>query len=144
MIVETYVPGKDYRVLVVDGRVAAAAELMPPCVTGDGDHTAIELIDLLNADPRRGQGHSRPLTKITVDDAMLAHIAAAGFRPGTVPTNGQQVALRRNGNLSTGGTSKDVTDQVHPEVAEMCRRAAAGQAAAVRPLLSSRSTPAPD
>jgi len=125
VIVETYVPGKDYRVLVVDGRVAAAAELRPPCVTGDGDHTVIELIDLLNADPRRGQGHSRPLTRITVDDAMLAHIAAAGFQPGTVPTTGQQVTLRRNGNLSTGGTSKDVTDQVHAEVTELCRRAAA-------------------
>ena len=125
VIVETYVPGKDYRVLVVDGRVAAAAELRAPCVTGDGEHTVIELIDLLNADPRRGPGHSRPLTKITVDDAMLAHIAAAGFQPGTVPTNGQQVTLRRNGNLSTGGTSKDVTDQVHAEVAELCRRAAA-------------------
>jgi cyanophycin synthetase len=125
VIVETYVPGKDYRVLVVDGRVAAAAELRPPCVTGDGEHTVIELIDLLNADPRRGHGHSRPLTKITIDDATLAHMAAAGFQPGTVPTSGQQVTLRRNGNLSTGGTSKDVTDQVHAEVAELCRRAAA-------------------
>ena len=125
VIVETYVPGKDYRMLVVDGRVAAAAELRPPCVTGDGEHTVIELIDMLNADPRRGQGHSRPLTRITVDDAMLGHMAAAGFQPGTVPTSGQQVTLRRNGNLSTGGTSKDVTDQVHAEVAELCRRAAA-------------------
>jgi cyanophycin synthetase len=125
VIVETYVPGRDYRVLVVDGRVAAAAELRPPCVTGDGEHTVIELIDLVNTDPRRGHGHSRPLTKITVDDAMLAHIAAAGFQPGTVPTNGQQITLRRNGNLSTGGTSKDVTDQVHADVAELCRRAAA-------------------
>jgi cyanophycin synthetase len=125
VIVETFAPGRDYRVLVVDGRVAAAAELRPPCVTGDGEHTVIELIDLLNADPRRGQGHSRPLTKITVDDAMLAHIAAAGYQPGTVPTPGQQVTLRRNGNLSTGGTSKDVTDQVHADVAELCRRIAA-------------------
>lgn len=125
VIVETYVPGKDYRVLVVDGRVAAAAELLPPCVAGDGEHTVIELIDMLNADPRRGHGHSRPLTRITVDDAMLAHIAAAGCQPGTVPPSGQQVTLRRNGNLSTGGTSKDVTDQVHAEVAELCRRAAA-------------------
>ncbi|HEX7993414.1 MAG TPA: cyanophycin synthetase [Streptosporangiaceae bacterium] len=125
VVIETYVPGRDYRVLVVDGRVAAAAELRPPCVTGDGEHTVIELIDLVNADPRRGHGHSRPLTKITVDDAMLAHIAAAGFQPGTVPTNGQQITLRRNGNLSTGGSSKDVTDQVHADVAELCRRAAA-------------------
>ena len=125
VIVETFVPGKDYRVLVVDGRVAAAAELRPPGVTGDGEHTVIELIDLLNADPRRGQGHSRPLTRITVDDAMLAHVAAAGYQPGTVPAPGQQVTLRRNGNLSTGGTGKDVTDQVHADIAELCRRIAA-------------------
>ncbi len=125
VIVETYAPGKDYRVLVVEGKVAAAAELRPPCVTGDGEHTVIELIDLLNTDPRRGQGHSRPLTRIAVDDAMLGHIATAGCQPGTVPTRGQQVTLRRNGNLSTGGTSRDVTDLVHPEIAELCRRTAA-------------------
>lgn len=124
VIVETFVPGKDYRVLVVDGKVTAAAELRPPAVTGDGTRTVIELIDELNADPRRGHGHSRPLTKITVDDAMLANLASRGFEPGSVPARGQQVHLRRNGNLSTGGTSKDVTDQVHADVAELCRRTA--------------------
>src|SRR6266700_3156572 len=124
VIVESYVPGKDYRVLVVDGRVSAAAELRPPTVTGDGARTIIELIDGLNAEPRRGHGHSRPLTKVTVDDAMLAHLAAAGLRPGSVPASGRQVSLRRNGNLSTGGTSVDVTDLIHADVAELCRRAA--------------------
>ena len=124
VIVESYVPGQDYRVLVVDGRVSAAAELRPPTVTGDGARTIIELIDGLNAEPRRGHGHSRPLTKVTVDDAMLAHLAAAGLRPGSVPASGRQVSLRRNGNLSTGGTSVDVTDLIHADVAELCRRAA--------------------
>ena len=125
MIVEAYVLGQDYRVLVVDGRVAAAARLSPPQVTGDSEHTVIELIDRLNADPRRGQGHSRALTRITVDDAMLEHLAACGFQPGSVPGRGQQISLRRNGNMSTGGTSQDVTDLVHADVAELCRRAAA-------------------
>ncbi len=124
VIVERYVPGQDYRVLVVDGRVTAAAELRPPSVTGDGTHTVIELIDELNADPRRGPGHSRALTRITVDDALLAHLADDGLRPGSVPAAGRLVPLRRNGNLSTGGTSKDVTGQIHPDVAELCRRAA--------------------
>ncbi|HEX9067114.1 MAG TPA: cyanophycin synthetase [Streptosporangiaceae bacterium] len=124
VIVERYIPGRDYRVLVVDGRVTAAAELSPPSVTGDGSHTVIELIDELNADPRRGPGHSRVLTQITVDDALLAHLADDGLRPGSVPAAGRVVPLRRNGNLSTGGTSRDVTGQIHQDVAELCRRAA--------------------
>ncbi|HEX9035308.1 MAG TPA: cyanophycin synthetase, partial [Streptosporangiaceae bacterium] len=124
VIVECYVPGTDYRVLVVDGKIRAAAELRPPSVTGDGIRTIAELIDELNQDPRRGLGHSRVLTRISVDDAMLTHLAASGLVPGTVPAAGQQVTLRRNGNLSTGGTSRDVTGLIHPEVAEMCRRAA--------------------
>jgi cyanophycin synthetase len=125
VIVESYVPGTDYRVLVVDGRVIAAAELRPPSVTGDGVARISDLVDELNADPRRGDGHSRVLTKVVIDDAVLAHLAAAGLRPDSVPAAGQEVSLRRNGNLSTGGTSKDVTDQIHADVADMCRRAAA-------------------
>jgi len=124
VIVESYVPGKDYRVLVTGGRVSAAAELRPPAVTGDGTSTIMELIDALNADPRRGHGHSRALSKVPVDDALLAHLANDGLLPGSVPSSGRQVPLRRNGNLSTGGTSVDVTDQVHADVAELCRRAA--------------------
>src|SRR5215467_6132186 len=124
VIVESYVPGKDYRVLVTGGRVSAAAELRPPAVTGDGTSTIMELIDALNADPRRGHGHSRALSKVPVDDALLAHLANDGLLPGSVPASGRQVPLRRNGNLSTGGTSVDVTDQVHADVAELCRRAA--------------------
>jgi len=124
VIVERYVPGRDYRVLVVDGAVTAAAELSPPAVTGDGTSSIGELIDELNADPRRGHGHSRALTKVTVDDAVLAHLAANGLDLGSVPGQGARIALRRNGNLSTGGTSTDVTATVHPDVAELCRRAA--------------------
>ncbi len=124
VIVERYVPGNDYRVLVVDGRVVAAAELRPPAVTGDGTHSIAELVDAINADPRRGHGHSRVLTKIAIDDMTLAHLAAAGLDPASVLERGRQVSLRQNGNLSTGGTSKDVTDLVHEDVAELCRRSA--------------------
>lgn len=125
VIVESYVPGTDYRVLVTGGRVVAAAELRPPAVIGDGALSIEELVSELNADPRRGEGHSRVLTKITIDDDALAHLAAAGLGPASVPAAGQLVSLRRNGNLSTGGTSKDVTDEIHPDVADLCRRAAA-------------------
>ncbi len=124
VIVESYAPGRDYRVLVVDGAVRAAAELSPPSVTGDGRRTIGDLVRDLNADPRRGQGHSRVLSKASIDESVLAHLVAHGQALDTVPEAGQVVTLRRNGNLSTGGTSRDVTGLVHPDVAELCRRAA--------------------
>jgi cyanophycin synthetase len=125
VIVEAYVPGTDYRVLVVDGHLIAAARLRPAAVTGDGRSDIAVLVRQANADPRRGEGHARPLTRIALDDHALTHLAAQGLHPGSVPAAGQVVTLRRNANLSTGGTSADVTDEVHPSVAEMCCRAAA-------------------
>ena len=122
---ERYVAGTDYRVLVVDGRVAAAAQLRPAAVTGDGVHDIQALVAITNADPRRGAGHARPLTRIALDSDALAHLAAQGLHPGSVPGPGTVVTLRRNANLSTGGTSTDVTDLIHPEVSAMCCRAAA-------------------
>ena len=124
-IVEAFVPGTDYRVLVVDGQVVAASELRPAAVTGDGAADITELVAVVNADPRRGDGHSRPLTKIKLDESALAHLEAQGLSPASVPAAGQVVTLRRNANLSTGGTSRDVTDLVHDDVADVCRRAAA-------------------
>jgi cyanophycin synthetase len=125
VLVESYVPGHDYRVLVIDGQVAAAAQLRPAAVTGDGSHTIAQLVEQANADPRRGDGHARVLTRIELDDEVLRHLDAAGLDGCSVPAAGHLVTLRRNANLSTGGTSRDVTDLVHDQVAEMCRRAAA-------------------
>ena len=125
VLVEALVPGTDYRVLVIDGQIAAAAQLRPAAVTGDGVHTIGQLVEAANTDPRRGVGHSRELTKIKLDADALSHLDALGLDDHSVPAAGQVVTLRRNANLSTGGTSKDVTDLVHPEVAEVCRRAAA-------------------
>jgi cyanophycin synthetase len=125
VIVERFVPGTDYRVLIIDGRVVAAAELRPAAVTGDGVSDIDQLIAQVNADPRRGDGHSRELTKIKLDARAVAHLAAQGLDAHSVPASGQAVTLRRNANLSTGGTSRDVTDRIHDDVADMCRRAAA-------------------
>jgi cyanophycin synthetase len=125
VLVEALVPGTDYRVLVIDGQVAAAAQLRPASVTGDGVQTIGQLVAEANTDPRRGAGHSRELTMIKLDADALSHLNTLGLDDHSVPATGQVVTLRRNANLSTGGTSKDVTDLVHPEVAEMCRRAAA-------------------
>jgi cyanophycin synthetase len=124
-IVERFVPGNDYRVLVVDGQVIAAAQLCPAAVTGDGRSEIGDLVARVNRDPRRGDGHSRPLTKIRLDDSAVAHLAGQRLGPGSVPADGQVVTLRRNANLSTGGTSRDVTDMIHDEVAALCCRVAA-------------------
>lgn len=125
VVIEAYIAGNDYRVLVVDGRMVAAASLRPASVTGDGVNDLATLVARANADPRRGDGHSRPLTRIVLDSTVLSHLAAQGLHPGSVPGPGSVVTLRPNANLSTGGTSADVTDQVHPDVAAVCVRAAA-------------------
>ncbi|MFD0903838.1 cyanophycin synthetase [Actinomadura sediminis] len=124
VIVESYVPGRDYRVLVVGGRVAAAAELTAARVVGDGVATVAELVERVNADPARGEGHDRPLTRLALGPAELGLLARRGHGPATIPAEGETVWLRRNANLSTGGTSRDVTGDVHPDVAAMCVRAA--------------------
>ena len=125
VIVEAFIPGTDYRVLVIDGRVVAAAGLRPAAVTGDGTSSIRQLVDQANTDPRRGDGHSRELTRIMLDEAAVSHLAEGGLQAGSVPAAGELVTLRKNANLSTGGTSRDVTDELHDDVAEMCRRAAA-------------------
>jgi cyanophycin synthetase len=125
VLVEAYVPGRDHRVLVVGDKVVAAAELSAARVTGDGRSTIAELVAVANADPARGEGHDRPLTRLTLGDTELAHLARQDLHPGCVPAAGEVVPLRRNANLSTGGTSKDVTDRVHPDVIRLCRRVAA-------------------
>ena len=116
-MVEKYLPGSDYRLLVVGNRLVAAARRDPPQVIGDGVHTVAELVAAVNADPRRGDGHATSLTRMRIDDIALARLKAQGHAPDTVPAKGERVVLRNNANLSTGGTATDVTDDVHPEVA---------------------------
>jgi cyanophycin synthetase len=117
VIVERYVPGHDFRLLVVGDRLVAAARRDPPSVVGDGRHTITELVALVNADPRRGDGHATALTRIRLDEIAIARIRLQGFTPDSVLPTGVRVVLRDNANLSTGGTATDVTDEVHPEVA---------------------------
>ncbi|SDT79529.1 cyanophycin synthetase [Actinoplanes derwentensis] len=124
-VVERQLDGRDYRVLVVAGEVVAAAERVAAHVVGDGRATITELIDRVNADPRRGTGHSRVLTRITVDETVRRVLARDGRTPATVLADGEVARLRDTANLSTGGTSRDVTDQVHPDVTRICRRVAA-------------------
>jgi cyanophycin synthetase len=117
VMVERYLPGHDYRLLVVGNKLVAAARRDPPHVVGDGVHTVRQLVDTVNLDPRRGSGHATSLTKIRFDDIALASLAKQGYVADSVPPKGQRVTLRNNANLSTGGAATDVTDDVHPEVA---------------------------
>ncbi len=124
ILVERYLPGNDFRLLVIGNKLIAAARRDPPIVVGDGIHTVRELVDQVNLDPRRGNGHATSLTKIRFDDIALASLAKQGYVADSVPPRGQRVILRNNANLSTGGAATDVTDDVHPEVAERAIAAA--------------------
>jgi len=117
VMVERYIPGHDYRMLVVGNKLVAAARREPPQVAGDGIHTVGELVEQINSDPRRGEGHANALTKIHFDEIALAHLATQGLTSESVPPAGTRVVLRNNANLSTGGTATDVTDEVHSEFA---------------------------
>ncbi len=117
VMVEQFLPGHDFRLLVVGDKLVAAARRDPPFVIGDGRHTVRELVDHVNADPRRGDGHATSLTRIKLDDIAVGRLQQQGLTVADVPAPGQRVVLRNNANLSTGGTATDVTDDVHPDVA---------------------------
>ncbi len=117
VLVERYLPGHDFRLLVVGNRLIAAARRDPPQLVGDGIHSVRELVEQINKDPRRSDGHSTSLTKIRFDEVALATLATQGFDADSIAAKGQRVILRNNANLSTGGTATDVTDDVHPDVA---------------------------
>ncbi len=124
VMVERFVPGNDYRLLVVGRRLVAAARRDPPHVIGDGVRTVRQLVAEVNTDPRRGDGHATALTRIRIDDIAIARLAVQGYTADSVPPLGARVVLRNNANLSTGGTATDVTDDVHPELAARAVEAA--------------------
>ncbi len=117
VLVERFIPGSDFRFLVVGRKLVAAARREPPLVIGDGVQNIRQLVDQVNLDPRRGAGHVTSLTKIRIDEIALASLATQNFTVDSVPSKGTRVVLRSNANLSTGGTATDVTDDVHPELA---------------------------
>lgn len=125
VMVEKFLPGSDFRLLVVGGKLVAASRREPPQVVGDSKHTVRELVNIVNQDPKRGEGHATSLTKIRFDEIAVARLGVQGLTPESIPAKGRRVILRNNANLSTGGTATDVTDDVHPAVA--ARAVAAAQ-----------------
>ncbi|HEY8571527.1 cyanophycin synthetase [Phenylobacterium sp.] len=124
VIVEQFFEGNDHRLLVVGGELVAVAERVPAHVVGDGQSTIRQLVEVVNLDPRRGEGHEQVLTKIKLDAAVDSYLAARGLTLDSVPKAGEQVYLRGTANLSTGGTAVDRTDEIHPDNACIAIRAA--------------------
>ena len=124
VICERFITGFDFRVLVIDNKFICAALRTPASVTGDGVNTIQWLVDETNKDPRRGFGHEKVLTSIKLDDFSNHMLAEKGYTLETVPPKDELVLLKPTANLSTGGTSTDVTDEVHPSNIFMCERIA--------------------
>ncbi|MFT5581661.1 MAG: cyanophycin synthetase [Psychromonas sp.] len=122
VIVEKYVVGEDYRLLVINHRLVAASKRTPAHVVGDGKSTIQELVDIVNSDSRRGFGHENVLTQITINKLTETIIKDAGYTVDSVIKKGEVLLLKDTANLSTGGTAEDVTDIVHPSNISMAER----------------------
>ncbi|HEX9958342.1 MAG TPA: cyanophycin synthetase [Fibrella sp.] len=124
VLVEQFAFGDDYRFLIVDYKLCAVARRVPALITGDGSSTIQQLVDEVNRDPRRGDGHVNLLTKIKIDQATLTLLEEQNLTVDSVLEAGQALYLKKTANLSTGGTSIDVTDIVHPQIRAMAERVA--------------------
>ena len=124
VLVEDYIRGRDYRLLIIDGKLEAAAERIPPHVTGDGISTVRELVEKENQSELRGEDHEKPLTKIMLDETAKKVLQKSDKTINYVPEEGERLQLRFNGNLSTGGTARDCTAEVHPHNAGLAIKAA--------------------
>lgn len=122
VIVEKYITGFDFRILVINHKMTAAARRVPAHIVGDGEMNIQHLIDKENLDPRRGYGHENVLTEILVDKDTNELLEKLHYTLESIPQKGEIVYLKSTANLSTGGTSIDVTDMVHPENITMCER----------------------
>lgn len=122
VIVEKFITGFDFRVLIINNKLVSAAKRVPAHVIGNGKETIQELIDIINSDPRRGYGHENVLTEITVDRDTTDLLTKMDFSLDSIPNSGETVYLKSTANLSTGGTSIDVTDMMHPENIFLCER----------------------
>lgn len=124
VLVEEQIFGRHYRLLVVNNKVVAASERFPARVTGDGNNSIKDLIEIENRNPLRGEEHEKPLTRIKVDQIVFNVLARQNLTMNYIPALGEVIDLRDNANLSTGGTAADVTDLVHQENIELACRIA--------------------
>jgi cyanophycin synthetase len=115
VLVEKYISGSDYRLLVIDGKFVAAAKRIPALVKGDGINSIDNLIHAVNSEPKRGNGHQSSLTKIVFDQDTFTQLDKYGYTIASIPADGEIIYLKSTANLSTGGTAIDATEEIHPE-----------------------------
>lgn len=113
VMVEEFIPGREFRFLVIGGEVAAVLHRVPANVAGDGVKNIQELVEEKNTDPLRGKGYTTPLEKISLGEVEREYLGSHGKDMYYVPVKGETVFLRENSNISTGGDSIDYTDEVH-------------------------------
>jgi cyanophycin synthetase len=123
-ILERYYEGDDFRLLVVDNQLVAASLRLPPFVIGNGTDSIEKLIEKENENPRRGEGHEKPMTKIPLNSTVTCFLEKQGYSLNFIPERGQVVQVVGNANLSTGGQAIDITDEVNPAIRELAIQAA--------------------
>lgn len=122
IIIEKYITGHDYRLLVINNQFVAGAKRNPAHVIGDGKSTVQQLVDKVNEDPKRGYGHENVLTQITINSLTESIMEKAGYTVDSILPKDEMLILKDTANLSTGGTADDVTDIVHPSNVAMAER----------------------
>lgn len=124
LIIEKHIAGRDYRICSVYGDIIAVSERIPPYVLGDGISSIEKLINNLNEDPRRGEDHEKELTKIKIDDTLIAYLKQKEYSLDSILPKKEKLNLKDNANLSTGGFAIDCTELISDENIEICKRAA--------------------
>jgi len=131
ILLEEFIYGTEYRFLVIGDRTIGITLRVPANVVGDGVHSIRELVDHKNNDPRRGEGYRKPLEKILLEDTELSVLHEQHLDPESIPDANQQVFLRHNSNMSTGGDTIDFTDQMHEGYKQLAVRAAQAAEASI-------------
>lgn len=124
ILIEEFISGKEYRVFIINDKVVGILHRVPANVIGDGVHNIAQLVDLKNQNPLRGKGYKTPLEKIAKGEAEAMFLKTQGLDFNSIPEKDQRVYLRENSNISTGGDSIDLTDEVHDSYKRISEQAA--------------------
>lgn len=124
VLIEEFIPGREYRFLVIGDETVAILHRVPANVTGDGIHTIEQLVHEKNKDPLRGKGYVTPLEKISLGTTEQEYLEAQNMNLQYIPQKGKTIYLRENSNISTGGDSIDYTDEVLQDYKSIAVKAA--------------------
>ncbi|MFA6255695.1 MAG: hypothetical protein WC606_00800 [Candidatus Absconditabacterales bacterium] len=123
VIIQEFFEGEDHRLLIVNHKFIAGMKRIPAFVVGNGTNTIKELINKENKNPLRGKEHEKTLTQIPIDAELKRFVTSQGFTLDSIIPKNKKLFVRKNANLSTGGVSIDITDQIHPEIKRMAEQA---------------------